>query len=114
MADWILEDFSDNLDIRDTDIGIQIRHHKVVARHQQILANNIPSAVGNSSTLVDCKVGNRILLIGTIGLGSNQYICVADGMSPEEAPLDYVFRRQIWEIFTEWQDAPAGWNLPTP
>ena len=112
MARWVLEDFSDNIDIRDTDAGIQIRSHQVVAMTSRIKWSNFPSEVGKETSLLTLYVGDVRVWKGIIGFTATtpKFVCTADGASPVEHPTDYVDRRQVWESYGKWIQAPASWG----
>ena len=119
---WQLEDYNDALDTREIlkDDGtddvdhVEVRHHWVFARYRKEHAAGLitDSDVAKTTNVIDYNVGDVRKQKTMIGRsGSPKYICVSDGRSPEANPGNYVVRRQVWEFYSAWEDAPAGWNV---
>jgi len=108
---WVLESQEDNLDIRETDEGIEIRHHWTVVRWRHERPLGVGTAVGQASATVSYSVGDISIIKGLVGLGvTPKYICVQDSTHPAEEPTDWLQRTQQWEMYTTWEPAPASWE----
>jgi len=114
---WTLEALDDNLDVEDFTVDGEtktyLRHHWVAVRWRHELANSFPTDVGDESSVITMKCGDRTIFKGTVGAlsGAPKYICVSDGISPEgEGQTSYVQRRQVWELYDEWILAPDHWQ----
>lgn len=115
MSTWILDDLQETGDIKEDENGtVQVRRHVVITIHCQVLANDPPTTLDlfTSRSSISYQVGGLWRTNNPPGNGaSSQFICVGDGLRPQENPLDYVVRTQVWEWFGPWQVAPVGWSV---
>lgn len=111
MNPWILEDLAEQLDVQEDDSKItKIRQHFVIQIKTSVLSNTIPKIgdIGKSMASIAYTVGS---MNSTKDAPTGcKFICVADGWTPIENPGDYCYRRQTWESFGKFIDAPASWN----
>jgi len=108
---WILDDLSESMDIKEDDSKVtKTRRHVVITIHSQVLASNPPNtlATGDERASITYNVGG--LSRSNNPRGEGKFICVGDGLTPIAHPGDYVYRRQTWEWFGPWENAPTGWN----
>lgn len=111
MSIWILDDLAETVDVQEDDNGItKVRDHIVIQIHARELANSVPSRLNIRRTMsaITYQVGSMWRTNNPAGTG--KFICVGDGLAPIEHPGDYVTRRQTWEYFGPWEDAPPEWN----
>lgn len=119
--EWQLEDFQDALETSEVEGKIQIREHFVFARRKKVPATESwREQVGESTRQLDYYIGavskkKRYVrrIGGTPPTSDPLYICVLDGIAPEQpdSPGDYIVRRQVWEYYGKWEDAPDGWGV---
>jgi hypothetical protein len=111
IGTWILDDLSESMDIKEDDSKVtKVRKHIVIAIHCQLLASTPPNtlSIGEERMSITYHVGGYSR--SNNPRGSGKFICVGDGLTPIAHPGDYVYRRQTWEFFGPWENAPAGWN----
>jgi hypothetical protein len=108
---WFLDDLSEQIDIKEDDSKVtKVRRHLVIQIHMYLTANMPPStlAIMETKSAVTYHVGSISRSNNPYGTG--KFICVADGLTPHGHPSDYIIRRQTWEYFGKWEDAPSEWN----
>ena len=111
MTTWILEDLTEQIDIQENDSQItKVRQHFTIQIRTLILCSAIPSRgdIGKRQASIPYTVGS--LNAKKDAPTSCMFICVSDGFTPVEHPGDYCIRRQTWESFGKFIDAPASWN----
>jgi len=104
---WMLDDLDESIDIQEDDDGItQIREHIVIKIHRRMHASEIPSRLSILATQSTVTYHVGAISKTNNPAGSGKFTCVADGVTPEAHPGEFVFRRQTWEFFDLWQTAP--------
>jgi hypothetical protein len=114
VSQWILREWTDNIETSEIGGVLQYRHHFVFARYQKVMAaSSWNEAVGDTTNTIDYFVGGVQKIKSFVGLaGSPKYVCVSDGIAPEQpgTPGEYIVREQVWEYYGEWKDVPDSWG----
>lgn len=108
---WLLDDSSDQLDIQeDNDQVTKVRQHFTVQIQTQMKCSDVPtrSDIGKRFSTIMYWMGG--LSAKKDAPDGCKFICVADGFAPIEHPGDYGIRRQTWEVFGKFVNAPPEWN----
>ena len=108
---WFLDDLTEQLDIQEDDSKItKIRQHFTIQIHQSVIASAVPVqlSIGQRKASISYSVGALTRTKNPPAVC--KFICVSDGISPVEHPGEYCIRRQTWEVFGKFIDAPAEWN----
>ena len=108
---WVLDDLSEQTDLQEDNEKItKVRQHFTVQIQTQILADAFPSRGDIAKRLerISFRVGSKTC--AKDAPPGCKFICVADSLTPIEHPGDYCVRRQTWEVFGKFLDAPPEWN----
>jgi len=115
---WKLENLDTTPDINDVysnDVysKTQLRKHYIFTRHILVNADNYTfvSSAGSSTSLLAAYIGDAIFQL--LLMGGAKWICTYDGLAPQDDYRVFAYRKQTWEYYGPWTDAPAGWNLAT-
>jgi hypothetical protein len=113
---WKLDNLDTNPDINDVYqsevyVKTQLRTHYVFNRHVLLNAENLTfsSQSGASTSIMLAYIGDAMfqMLLG----GGTKWICTFDGIVPQDDYRHFAVRRQVWEYYGQWEDAPGGWNM---
>lgn len=111
MTTWILEDLTEQIDIQEDDSKItKVRQHFTIQIRTQMLCNAIPSRgdIGKRLQSISYSVGS--MTAKKDAPAGCMFLCVSDGFTPIEHPGEYCIRRQTWESYGKFIDAPTSWN----
>lgn len=113
---WKLDKLDTTPDVNDVYEGdqyvkTQVRKHYLFERHKLINSEGLSFTSAALTTTANMSAYIGSAEINMVVFGEAKWICTYDGVVPQDDVRVFAHRRQVWEYYGKWEDAPDGWDV---